>query len=334
MRKLQASRQPGDRSGFTLIELLVVIAIIAILIALLLPAVQAAREAARRTQCKNNMKQIGLALHNFHDVYNFFPPAKLAMESTPLRPDQYSSWDLTVTRSNPGISAHTLLLPYIEQSNLYDRIDSWTGFEPIPYPDTATPNRRQPWWGPDWDDAQIKFPMFLCPSDPQETGSGPLPGLHAWCTDAPACTSGGGTWGTEYWFGQELSLGQTNYLPSGGVIGGHLANGWGVHKGLFGSGVKTRFSDMTDGTSNTFAFVEVTGGEDYSFLWVDNGAFPTAWGFGTDYNNLNSYHTGGIQVAMGDGSVRFISENIDSSPWNGTLHLLAGMSDGKVIGEY
>ncbi|MCA9066059.1 MAG: DUF1559 domain-containing protein [Planctomycetaceae bacterium] len=326
------------RSGFTLIELLVVIAIIAILIALLLPAVQQAREAARKTQCKNNLKQLVLATHNFESTYGHLPPAKISFEE---HPDAFGSWDLTVTRVNPALSIHAIILPYMEQGVLYDKLATWKGFDILPYPPSSDPqNRRQYWWDRDWSDGQIKFSAFLCPSDPQISASGQLPGLHAWCTDAPGtgapCPTGGtgGTWGTEYWFGNVPEQGQTNYLPCGGVIGGHIDNAWGGKKGVFASGRKTRLRDITDGTSNTIAFVEVTGGDNYSFWWIDNGAFPTAWGFGTNYYNLNSGHTGGIQVGLADGSVRFISENIDARRWSGTLHNLAAMQDGNVIGEY
>ena len=112
---------------------------------------------------------------------------------------------------------------------------------------------------------------------------------------------------------------------------------------MFGSGSKTRFRDILDGSSNTIAFWEITGGEDYSFYWIDNGAFPTLWGWGdtpatTNFNQLGTYHTGGAQVLMGDGSCRFISENIDAA-WGGglpagILHNLTAMADGNVLGEF
>lgn len=333
--------QPGKsncrtrRGAFTLIELLVVIAIIAILIALLLPAVQQAREAARRSQCKNNLKQFGLALHNHHDVYGHFPPARVTFEDSPL-PAQLSSHAVTIGRNNPGLSMHAVLLPYMDQVSLYEAFDSWKGYEILPDPDPQ--GRRQTWFTVDWTDAQTKFPVFICPSDPKISKQGQLPGLHAWCSDAgssSACSGGSsGIWGTEWWFGNVPEIGQTNYLPSGGPIGGHLENGFQPYKGMFGSGVTTQFRDVVDGTSNTIAFMEVTGGEDYSFMWIDNGAFPTGWGFGDNYNQLNSGHSGGVQVLLGDGSVRFLNESINDTWINGVLHSLSSMAEGNSVGEF
>lgn len=123
--------------GFTLIELLVVIAIIAILIALLLPAVQQAREAARRTQCKNHLKQLGLAIHNYADVNGSLPP------SACINPE------VTVTGNNGSWGVHGRILPYLDQSNLYERVDLTTA----------------------WDFQEaisgLKIPIYACPSDPQ-----------------------------------------------------------------------------------------------------------------------------------------------------------------------
>lgn len=326
-----------DRKGFTLIELLVVIAIIAILIALLLPAVQQAREAARRTQCKNNLKQLGLALHNHHDVYNHFPPSLLSMDDNPSRfslPEVFYG----ASARNSGLSPLALMLPQMEQANLYQNLVSWKGYGKIPNPDTQTPSRRQTWWARDWDDAQTKFPMFLCPSDPQIATFNRI-GSHAYCaTGGTACSGGNGTWSRVRFTTYYPELGSTNYLPMGGPIGGNLENGFGPFAGIFGTGKKIRFRDITDGSSNTIAFIESTGGElggdTFNWTWISTGAMPTAWGFGPADYQLQSFHTGGVQVLMGDGSVRFISENIDDTWINGVLHSLAAMGDGNVLGEF
>ena len=160
------------RSGFTLVELLVVIAIIGILVALLLPAVQAAREAARRMQCQNNLKQIGLAIHNFHDAKKILPPA------------QRQSWDLAQNKTVAGHSWATFILPYIEQQAIHDKYD-------------FSPNLN-------WDDLpndaatgpiRNRIATYICPSAPTVRPTNSNRGY----LDYPATTertwpTGGNTW--------------------------------------------------------------------------------------------------------------------------------------------
>ncbi len=164
----------ADRRAFTLIELLVVIAIIALLIALLLPAVQQAREAARRTQCKNNLKQLGLALHNFHDVYNRFPAANIMEWSTELgndgldpSPPGYPDYT-----NSPDIGLLPQILAQMEQANLYEKMGTTKGVDdhylnPAAVGSYKTPGA--PWFDDTatWTLAQTRMPMFECPSDPQ-----------------------------------------------------------------------------------------------------------------------------------------------------------------------
>ena len=147
---------PLNRRAFTLIELLVVIAIIAILIALLLPAVQQAREAARRTQCKNNLKQLGLALHNHHDTYQYFPPAT-SQDQPPFGP----------AASNWGASWMIYILPYIEQSSLYNQLTIGGG---TGYGNTANGAKF----------AGVRIGGYRCPSSPlPDTTTSAVPGCAA-----------------------------------------------------------------------------------------------------------------------------------------------------------
>ncbi|HBL42683.1 DUF1559 domain-containing protein [Gimesia sp.] len=317
----------SKRSGFTLIELLVVIAIIAILIALLLPAVQQAREAARRATCKNKIKQVGLALHNYHDAHKVFPPAGITY-----------GW-CTLGTPDPGRTTHnknglSLLLPYVDQAPLYNNInqDTANGAQNTGYC-CSYAGAGAPLAGNPADNAAemtTLLDVYLCPSDSGTTHLG---------TGAPYGTSvAPGPAKTNY----ELSADQTvscNYWASQGVTA----------RKMFGENSKCKISDVKDGTSNTIMVCETTrtvaNGEPPAWGmrgWVTTGGdvdpginvwdIPTGWTRG-DVGNLNSWgqvgslHTGGAHFGMGDGAVRFFSENTDLT----LLRRLGTISDGSVV---
>jgi prepilin-type N-terminal cleavage/methylation domain-containing protein len=296
--------------GFTLIELLVVIAIIAILIALLLPAVQQAREAARRTQCKNNLKQIGLALHNYHDTYRIFPPGWIAVDDTGAP---------SAHEGTSGVGWAAMILPYMEQQTVYSLFNPT---RPLTDPVNAAFLRTQ-------------IPAYKCPSDPQpeffailEEGSGAI------ITDLPIANYPA-SFGTEELDGCENSPGD---LPV-------MADGTCRSDGMFYHNSNVRIAFVTDGTSNTFMVGErrtrkdldwyttwpgmiAEGEEAFQRVCASADHVPNAPNM--HFDDFSSAHTGGAQFCLGDGSVRFVSENID--------HLLyqsvATINKGEVVGEF
>ena len=208
-----------SRRGFTLIELLVVIAIIAVLIALLLPAVQAAREAARRVQCVNNMKQIGLALHNYQSSNGSFP---LGNTKVTINDGKYHAW--------VGWSAHGQMLPFLEQTAIYNAINfNLTGF--------AFANDNPSEYG-NSTAVYSKINAFLCPSNPRSSGG---KGLYALYAVSP--TDYAASYGT-------TTIDLSHQVDSNGI---ELA---GPSTGVFASWVSYDLRDCTDGTSNTIAFGE------------------------------------------------------------------------------
>jgi prepilin-type N-terminal cleavage/methylation domain-containing protein/prepilin-type processing-associated H-X9-DG protein len=320
------------RGGFTLVELLVVIAIIGILIALLLPAVQAAREAARRAQCTNNLKQIGLSLHNYHDANKAFPAG--------ARPSPAGGY---------GHAWGIAILPFSEQSALYDKFDlngktnAHTG---LVYDGTNTTNGALL--------AGVNIEYLFCPSSPLEryvmTGT-TIPGPKGVLSPTYTAISGG----TDHSSTQDHD-GATNQhngkgkLSFGGVL---LLN---RHK---------RFADITDGTSNTMVIGEqsdfcrgsagakvncrsdyghgfsmgIGAGETRFFngTSVRYGINNKAWnqtGVGDEFYGVNrpiqSAHPGGANILLADGSVRFVSASIPLQ----TLYNLSNRDDGNVLGEY
>ncbi len=318
-------QQSYRRRGFTLIELLVVIAIIAILIALLLPAVQQAREAARRTQCKNHLKQLGLAVHNYHDVFGLFPPGCIR-GGGPSTGFGYATNNETSTWT-------FMVLPYIDQSPLYNRLNfSTTNW----YPGTVftTPN---------CDFAKDVIPPFTCPSDPN---SGKPLFNASWACIGGTVNAGGSFASMNY---AAMADSRNRINPSGYSSCGNCyprTDG----DGLMFNRSRTGVRDVLDGTSNTIIFAEVSGGPnaDQGWEWAWSGPLvdtrvtpngPGTWPGDKTFLNpretnfpqgASSYHEGGLQVGMSDGSVRFLSENINY----GTYVALASRQNGEVIGEW
>lgn len=302
------------KRGFTLVELLVVITIIGILVALLLPAVQAAREAARRSSCGNNLKQVGLATHHFHAQQGSFPSGYLG----PLPQGAISAYDFQAT------SLLALLLPHLEQQNLYDKLD--------PAPGKPLFDRRvkgTPWWNnPEArENAKTRVDTFLCPSDdPVKTDNIVL--IHFYYR-SPYCTMGAALLPAS---GKEIA--RTNYLGCAGVIG-YTGQSTGCDRtaGVFTNRSQNTFATVRDGASNTLLFGEVMGGRrnqddrTYGFAWIGVGAMASAWGIGdADWGAFSSYHPGVAQFCLADGSVRPISQTVDIT----TFKTLSGMREGDI----
>ena len=301
-------RKPGR--GFTLVELLVVIAIIGILVALLLPAVQAAREAARRMSCNNNLKQLALSAHNYHDTYKVFPSSANHRDPAP-RPSNGFSWIAKV-------------LPFLEQGPLHDTLDFNRSLK------NGTPTDPNTNWGR----IQAVIPTLLCPSDPTLAVRSDLAAWWAWPAElspTQPASQGGPAAITTYmgyqgdWFDSCPADGVFERSPCSAV----------------------RFRDMLDGTSNVMMMGERSPSWSPWCSWAaGNGAWivtrypinqarktwptpnPTEVG-GIKYGAI-SLHPGGVEVAMGDGSIHFLSETMDFTAYVQLGH----MKDGLPIGGF
>lgn len=323
--------------GFTLIELLVVIAIIAILIALLLPAVQQAREAARRSSCKNNLKQLGLALHNYHESMGMFPASGYATGMGNY--DHFTGSVNFAIQRQANVSGFVMLLPYLEQNSIYQQWNfnhaaSWSYVYGNQSPATVLGD-------PNVNAALSKTPLSVltCPSD---NGKPYYTSINQYYSISG--TEAGG-YRTNYEFSVNYNLySQPHYWQATSIN----------NRPIFGFDSNTKFKDIIDGTTNTVAFVEQTrekyngqlGGWSYrchvnigvDINWRPINAWDRPAGSGQNYlygrlgdwASAGSMHPGGCQVTLADGSVRFISENVDAS----IRRAIWGMADSLVIGEY
>jgi prepilin-type N-terminal cleavage/methylation domain-containing protein/prepilin-type processing-associated H-X9-DG protein len=309
--------------GFTLIELLVAIGIIGVLVALILPAVQSSREAARRAQCTSNLKQIGIAFHNYYDAMRQLPPAYVAVRHTILP----SFIDITGLTDDANIHTYgEFILPYIEQKNVYRGIDfKQPYFAPIDLTSIGLGNYTAD------NQAIVAFPfsIFLCPSAPTRSAN---PFSFTW-TDLPIPVV--------------YKAGGNDYGPSNGITkkGGLLSlappQGGGLANGVMSdNNPSTKFRDVTDGTSQTALMWEIaarpdiynggkkvpgaTGGGGWTdILNAENwfsGSSPDGGTVGGPCainctNQVNcgvySFHPGGVNVLLTDGSVQFLGENVD-----------------------
>lgn len=340
---LTTSCYSSRRRGFTLIELLVVIAIIAVLVSLLLPAVQAAREAARRTQCKNNLKQLGLALHNYLDTHRCFPPNGVNNATNT------QTW-----------SAQAFILPFLEGSNLYSKIDFSVGYG---HANNVSPLRI----------SAMRIPVLLCPSDPNDRSRADSSGAaeHYPLSYAVGrgiyqvhrtdfAVDGGGAFAyskvtrdRDFTDGMSNTVGMSEVkcftprfhdncnLPStvtftaesiGSLLG---TSGWSANSGhtewVSGNTIHTGFT--TTFTPNTKVLHTVSGVTYDIDATSKREASGTSVCDGTTTYAIvtsRSYHAGIVQSLLMDGGVRSISENIDLITWRN----LGQRADGNVVGEF
>jgi len=305
------------RAAFTLVELLVVVAIIGILIALTIPAVQAARESARRSQCFNNLKQIGLAAQQYASTHQRLPPGYLGPEE-PLQTN--------ILDPNSGFDANAyqwtgvlpFLLPYLELRNIYDQLDA----DQHNHNDISLfsiDREGEAYWmrNKGWHWAQARISAFLCPSDDAVTSDNTFVCIHVFYTPGePEVTCAGGFWTPEP---RGNALGRTNYM---GVAGGGLRQGASTwdQKGIYTNRSRTGFADIRDGESNTLAFGEVTRGyvshqdwqgKQFGFAWFGCGAIFTQRGLGEyeTWQRFNSEHPHVVGFCRADGSVDGLSKD-------------------------
>ncbi|HWL09883.1 MAG TPA: DUF1559 domain-containing protein [Planctomicrobium sp.] len=324
-----------QRSGFTLIELLVVIAIIAILVALLLPAVQQAREAARRSECRNKMKQLGLALHNYLETHRVFPPSTVGQGNC----DSAASGP--ANRPVVNGSGLVLILPFLDQNAIYNQLDFNKAFDDYPFADSTDPAEVA--GGDATSNTAIvnrKMALYTCPSD-----TGPAGASTSKTYNLPGGTPAHRT-------NYDFIVFRNSY---------NRCNRWFARtpdeKTMFEDNSRCQPRDVTDGMSNAAMMAETRkaccgsasnanwGGRGYTQVGLTIRSFPPnktdryspdaqlttdhapllgEWG------STGSWHTGGINLLLGDGAIRFMSDNT-ATVIRQRLELI---QDGNPVGEW
>lgn len=354
----------SPRRGFTLIELLVVIAIIAILIALLLPAVQQAREAARRTQCKNNLKQLGLAQHNYHDVAGMFTPNPIGRPTEASGGRYLQDW-----LAHAGMA---MLLPYVDQAPLYNKLDFNSRMD-----SNIAPNTNQTL-------TTTNIAAFKCPSDPGSgvrytanmssnsyvISAGPASSWDMGANNPGFASRHKGSNTRDILDGTSNSIAMSEARI--GVNGGQwqtpttgkrlseyrVVTGTRLQKANNQAGrrwraLPTEIAQINTYYANCTSMYDSGSGwsgesDEQGRFWALGRVFTGPW-FNTllgpnagpscdtdssttdmDVKNASSHHTGGVHVLMADGAVKFVSDNIDQATWIG-----AGSINGsEALGEF
>lgn len=319
-------------SGFTLIELLVVIAIIAVLIALLLPAVQQAREAARRTQCKNSLKQLGLALHNYVDANNALPPGGTRPSGSSITNGSDNSW---------GTNWITRILPYIDQIAIYNQYNF----------------NIEPRSGANVPLVILQIPSLFCPSDTAAQAAPWVNGTWApfaksnyaanygignpWSGSGFTTPGVNGPFRAQYYYGAkyaEVVDGLSNTVFLAEIIAGKLA---GDQRGAWAFPVGTYICGHSYHVDGVTPFFQLTpngnalddkkkDGPDFCSASNTDQQLRCVSGGNHAWATARSKHTGGVHVVMGDGSVRFVSDSIDVNVWMAVL----GTQDGQIVSDF